>query len=102
GDGIRVLIVTGVQTCALPIWSSARPSAPETPIPPPRRTPRSRIEHVAAVDDGATRHQRADRLRIESRELGPLGDQYHHVGVADEIGRASCRESVTSNRQQAT
>src|SRR5206468_8553579 len=28
-DGIRDLIVTGVQTCALPIWSRPRTSSPE-------------------------------------------------------------------------
>src|SRR5690349_23604718 len=36
-DGIRDLYVTGVQTCALPIWSGA---APRTPPRSGRRTPR--------------------------------------------------------------
>src|SRR5206468_8809596 len=37
-DGIRDLIVTGVQTCALPILSAARTSpGPAGPTPPWRR-----------------------------------------------------------------
>src|SRR5206468_5802622 len=35
-DGIRDLIVTGVQTCALPISSLARPASP---IPPQLKLP---------------------------------------------------------------
>src|SRR3989337_176824 len=35
-DGIRAAAVTGVQTCALPIWSSAPPPVGTTATPPAR------------------------------------------------------------------
>src|ERR1035437_5127680 len=38
GDGIRVIGVTGVQTCALPISSPCDPASPR-PAPQPRGTP---------------------------------------------------------------
>src|SRR5437762_11520367 len=54
-DGIRATSVTGVQTCALPIWG-----------PPPAVVPRRAGAHVGAPGGHAD----------------------------EEIGRASCRESV--------
>src|SRR6266567_8052853 len=37
-DGIRDLTVTGVQTCALPIWRRRRPSRPCSRALAPRRS----------------------------------------------------------------
>src|SRR5206468_8704132 len=37
-DGIRDLIVTGVQTCALPIWSDGTPGGNTTTPPTPPMT----------------------------------------------------------------
>src|SRR5256885_12280644 len=64
-DGIRDYKVTGVQTCALPIY----------PRRPPLRQIDPALEEVPDRDGDAP-----DRLRVE-REV-------------DEIGRASCRERV--------
>src|SRR2546430_16713683 len=64
-DGIRDLTVTGVQTCALPIW-----------LPP-----------LAA---GAERGRRPGRTRARRRRwLRPRRRPVGHA--AREIGRASCR-----------
>src|SRR2546425_2399029 len=82
-DGIRDKLVTGVQTCALPIYyapvarpaRSARRSRHPTCRPGPRRARRDR---------GTARLARArDRLAV----VEAPGDR-------DEIGRASCRERV--------
>src|SRR5438874_12351511 len=51
-DGIRDLYVTGIQTCALPIWEGEAPAEPRSvparqePRPPGRRSPRA-ASHVA-------------------------------------------------------
>src|SRR5690606_40098170 len=67
-DGIRVFQVTGVQTCALPIWAAQRAEFP------------ARFQLVAAMNPCpcgfAGSHQRACRC------------------TPDQIGRASCRERV--------
>src|SRR2546421_709563 len=80
-DGIRDLIVTGVQTCALPISGTL----------PSRASARA-----------ACLHARARRLRLG----GSSGEQLHrrtplcqtprgaHPPCGPEIGRASCRERV--------
>src|SRR5262249_57479567 len=74
-DGIRDWSVTGVQTCALPIWPGAglpargrRRAAPHRRVPGPELRPRC----GPVVGDGARVSGRARR--------------------AQEIGRASCRE----------
>src|SRR2546428_4908138 len=46
-DGIRDLIVTGVQTCALPIWSWDRPSAANAAVRSDDPTTTSREWRVA-------------------------------------------------------
>src|SRR3546814_2432117 len=83
----RCALVTGVQTCALPIFSAS-----------PRPT-----DHNVFVDDDAQRPARPDahsRLDIEiagdelvarprTALLGGFGDTPRR-----EIGRASCRERV--------
>src|SRR5206468_9161358 len=92
-DGIRDLIVTGVQTCALPIWpgdDDVRGMALEQPIP-----------LLVAVD---VEIQHVERLQIalDIRSLLLRGRRgilrtrtpggKRGLGADREIGRASCRE----------
>src|SRR2546430_2641387 len=75
-DGIRDLTVTGVQTCALPIWripvaGRARRTA-RAPLRGDRGRRRLRRPRRLPLP-GVARSRRRDRLRLE-------------------IGRASCRE----------
>src|SRR2546430_9846072 len=83
-DGIRDLTVTGVQTCALPIYS--------TPVP--RKSARS-LDSTS----GASDRERGTSSRVDPCASGPTPA---HPGThpasapasAREIGRASCRERV--------
>src|SRR2546429_2754144 len=81
-DGIRDVAVTGVQTCALPIWAAAR-------------WLRRRAELYAAA--GAGGH----RLHTGAGDPSATGRDGHRATVRDrdrgrppKIGRASCRERV--------
>src|SRR5438874_6507769 len=82
-DGIRDLYVTGVQTCALPIWSA--------------RTRRLKVPHF-------NRRVLADLLGhpehlihfIELEVGGGFGVRGEFYPEDFEIGRASCRERVES------
>src|SRR4051794_41861279 len=74
-DGIRYGRVTGVQTCALPIWCGW------------------------AISRSSARRDPVDRVRAEEREMAhphpppvPLLDQRGRRQQVVEIGRASCRE----------
>src|SRR5207244_7355937 len=80
-DGIRDDLVTGVQTCALPIWRARDRSHCE----------RAPVEEVLVLhmDDGRARPQRGSasgRERADTTLEAPMHDH------ALEIGRASCRE----------
>src|SRR5207249_7218563 len=79
-DGIRDRNVTGVQTCALPIW------------PRRRRGPGGRTGSGAAP----TAACRARRPAAGGRPGGPRRRPAPapRVAPAREIGRASCRERV--------
>src|SRR5687767_15648442 len=79
-DGIRDKLVTGVQTCALPIFDRRI-----------RRRHRSRWD--ASQGGGGERRRRGprDRLRGHRRGRRPSLDR---EGARGEIGRASCRERV--------
>src|SRR5687768_17769773 len=83
-DGIRDVAVTGVQTCALPIFAT-------------------HLERLAA-DGGADAEAAAEVLSL-FRGLDALSGYFGTLGrqaprrsdverVVDEIGRASCRERV--------
>src|SRR2546421_9467077 len=78
-DGIRDLIVTGVQTCALPI-SDSRPRSRTLPGPPRPPTPPS--PGGRSLDRGRARCLPDRRSRFPAD------------GSPREIGRASCRERV--------
>src|SRR2546430_8311151 len=77
-DGIRDLTVTGVQTCALPIWPRSPDGAgrPRSGAPLPRRTPRPRTPRrrarTRAEAQAAVRPRRrcTRALRSEERRVG--------------------------------
>src|SRR5256885_11865156 len=79
-DGIRDYKVTGVQTCALPIWSHARCAG----MPYSGRSVR-----WSAARAARSRSPQAVGVRL-SHELTPR----ICTARAFEIGRASCRERV--------
>src|SRR5206468_6516316 len=92
-DGIRDLIVTGVQTCALPIYVLVTHVHQR-----PRREQRTRTRALGAVNEHARRALGAGR-RVGSRRGGIRTDLEQSAGDVDgirdmalEIGRASCRE----------
>src|SRR3989440_8539431 len=81
-DGIRDLIVTGVQTCALPIS---------------RAFAGSRVgRQIAAVDRGdALGDIEAEAQAALARAAGAVAlEEVGQLARRDEIGRASCRERV--------
>src|SRR2546421_1630356 len=81
-DGIRDLIVTGVQTCALPIYSYVADGC---------RT-RAVVEVGSNIGIGSARLRREHR-GIALEPSSPA--QWHTVVLHEpEIGRASCRERV--------
>src|SRR5206468_11696555 len=89
-DGIRGLIVTGVQTCALPIWRNGcghggAPLAPDLSS----ATADWRLPVVVrAYRNDSVGH---DLMQSEGQALARYG--YEPTAQSeDEIGRASCRE----------
>src|SRR2546430_11113990 len=79
-DGIRDLTVTGVQTCALPIWTILRE------VERARGTGVT-IDDLASRCGVTTRTIRRDLQALEEAGF-PLYDD------RSQIGRASCRERV--------
>src|SRR5689334_23453286 len=88
-DGIRDGTVTGVQTCALPIW----------PAPGSLRRP-ARADRLGLGRDSAAVGLGALDADIPSASLDDLDllrrflARHHPGAVEPEIGRASCRERV--------
>src|SRR2546428_6716123 len=82
-DGIRDLIVTGVQTCALPIYALVHqdPAAAITEL----------RELAALAPDFQMCHQ---SLGIALYQIGRYQEAEKEYRIAAEIGRASCRERV--------
>src|SRR5690606_39636896 len=89
--GIRVFHVTGVQTCALPISTTAR--SPE------------QIEQIAALALGELAAERAELFAIIVNRAEPdalkeivdgIGVDRTPVWAIPEIGGAACRGSVES------
>src|SRR5438874_1878472 len=88
-DGIRVLYVTGVQTCALPISPAARPGRLQhlRAHQLPRRGHHLRVDRPAAL--------RARRVALSIRHISrPPAAHRRRDHLRAEIGRASCRERV--------
>src|SRR5699024_11986919 len=93
-DGIRDRNVTGVQTCALPIFGNAGhiPGAvnvPERDLHHPDRTWKTK-EEISQIfrDAGITEDNVKDAIVYSGSG--------NHSALALEIGRASCRESGDS------
>src|SRR5205085_5308771 len=89
-DGIRDLTVTGVQTCALPIFSC------EGSVRLIREAKRRRLQvtceatpHHFTLDDGAV-----EGYATNAKMNPPLRLASDVEAVREEIGRASCRERV--------
>src|SRR2546421_5371001 len=80
-DGIRDLIVTGVQTCALPISAHAAERA------------HRRIRAVEKIPGGVNSPVRAFRS-VGGQPVFIARGEGSHLFDVDEIGRASCRERV--------
>src|SRR3990170_982934 len=84
-DGIRDDLVTGVQTCALPIWRRRPPSPPPRPPPPPPPSPPGRAPPPWRASRGRSgvacgahrpcppRPVRRTRTRRRGRPSGPSG-----------------------------
>src|SRR5206468_5459520 len=92
-DGIRALIVTGVQTCALPIYRAARPNqgkemrkSTRRAERPPRRLP---SDHGCAP---LPNDHIGTCVRPSSAAIGAIVVGCDSDWAAKEIGRASCRE----------
>src|SRR5262249_59042012 len=90
-DGIRDWSVTGVQTCALPIYpvsdANARANAS-------RRLPRQRPAGLHGMQDAADlgrEHEAVARLLAQRRAHAQLAAAVP-VERRSKIGRASCRE----------
>src|SRR5258707_7506062 len=90
-DGIRDIGVTGVQTCALPISSSARPNSPQRPPPDgacvvlrtvrtrggsPGRPSRSRRRRARRRAATARRRSRSEERRV-GKECRSRWSPYH-------------------------
>src|SRR5256886_10947829 len=82
-DGIRDLTVTGVQTCALPIYSGP-------PRPRRRRRHGARLASPDSARTMATPRPDAARRGPGTRSSGAPGGP----ACRRQIGRASCRERV--------
>src|SRR3989441_9736154 len=82
-DGIRDKLVTGVQTCALPIWSDESGDVVDD---------RPRAGLTANVPGDAVRTG-LERHHVHAFRRA-VGDRGSLSGLEVEIGRASCRERV--------
>src|SRR5256886_10225836 len=77
-DGIRDLTVTGVQTCALPIFQREHHAFVDL---------RRMLERVEPGNDRSL-------MQAEPQPVAELQAETVHFGGEPEIGRASCRERV--------
>src|SRR5207248_8224335 len=93
-DGIRDRTVTGVQTCALPIYP--RREWPAGRVRPAAFNPRLVFEKILIANRGEI----ALRIQRACREMGIRTVVVHSEADTEakyvklEIGRASCRERV--------
>src|SRR2546430_7232921 len=82
-DGIRDLTVTGVQTCALPIWRQWNHDSPSDIL-------EERIGSAVAIPRLV---EEREVLRMAAQEINALPALYR-LPFKLKIGRASCRERV--------
>src|SRR5437867_9096595 len=85
-DGIRDRTVTGVQTCALPIF-----------FPDQEIVVHSVVGKNAGALEGADQAEIGDLMRLQSVQRGALIGDAPGAGLQEKIGRASCRERVESS-----
>src|SRR3989440_5695285 len=82
-DGIRDLIVTGVQTCALPIYRARLVVVPRA---------------VVLLEEREIEAAERRRQLVTDPRIGPMADVAGQISdrreLLEEIGRASCRERV--------
>src|SRR5207244_10086865 len=96
-DGIRDDLVTGVQTCALPIseWPTSKPGPRET-LPLSGQKP-----HPLRTDQMVCEYYDQERGLPSVPSPAPIVPKWQRKGTPhpkiDEIGRASCRERVESS-----
>src|SRR5690606_39929991 len=89
-DGIRDFHVTGVQTCALPIWTSEVEHVLATQTLKQGRAKTMKIEVKGKAAPGITAKDIVLAIIGKTGSAGGTG----HVVEFCEIGRASCRERV--------
>src|SRR5687768_18289802 len=95
-DGIRDVAVTGVQTCALPIWW------PDSPRLARVRQQRARAMRplvaleVCALEvfPGEAQTERRRRIDLDERVVANAQRAHASERAVGKIGRASCRERV--------
>src|SRR5205085_3703854 len=88
-DGIRDLTVTGVQTCALPIFSNLLAGGGSSSCRPgPQDCMRKNHRRRAKVADADRAPHKGSRSKMRIRTSS-------RVDRTLQIGRASCRQRVT-------
>src|SRR5207247_3448435 len=92
-DGIRDPLVTGVQTCALPIYSSKLTGDAATGVSILRRALEEPLRQLA-INGGKDGSVVVEGVRRAQKEH--QSDKYGFNVLTDQIGRASCRERVES------
>src|SRR5207247_6325668 len=90
-DGIRDPLVTGVQTCALPIYSGVRGGECRGGYLMGRL-----LQHAVTWDRRAVSGVGDYRVSYRAAQRGPEDSRTaeHRAAHSRKIGRASCRESV--------
>src|SRR2546429_2495307 len=79
-DGIRDVAVTGVQTCALPIWATVNP--------------RASVQHNSRIEMSNDKLVTASHRPGGSCGMRSSIPAKKFITLPWEIGRASCRERV--------
>src|SRR5258706_11067843 len=83
-DGIRDWSVTGVQTCALPIWV----------IGPAQSAKTSLLRCINRTIDFTESAKVSGTIRIDGEDVQKVKNVYELRRKIGKIGRASCRERV--------
>src|SRR5205823_11918041 len=87
-DGIRDKLVTGVQTCALPIYLSGKPIPDLTSL-----SALTTLTNLTIADESLTSADFLTNL-AQLTSLSLYDNRIEDVSPIAEIGRASCRDSV--------
>src|SRR5690606_40786350 len=96
-DGIRDFHVTGVQTCALPIYRLGRALLHDSAFPQHDDAGGDLAHHGEVVaDEQVTQSETLAQVHEEVQHLRLHRDVERGDRLVGEIGRASCRERVWS------